>query len=101
MNGSKRYRIRNWPITVAGYRFKFVKLKDSLLDFGIRKNRYMYSDMEKTILDFIYIWRYNGIPREKILMDLSEYKADISKETIQAYAENYPKTVQRLVEVLF
>jgi hypothetical protein len=33
--------------------------------------RYIRRLVEKTILDFIYIWRYNGVPREKIILDVS------------------------------
>ena len=55
------------PIAIAGYKFKFSKLSSSLLGFGIRnaENGVKYSDPEKTILDFIYLWKYNGNPEEK------------------------------------
>jgi hypothetical protein len=86
------------PIAIAGYKFKFSKLSRSLLDFGIKKgdNGVRYSDPEKTLLDFIYLWRYNGIPEEKIVADVSSWARGTSKENLRAYAKKYPKTVAEI-----
>ncbi len=86
------------PFTIAGYRFKFSRLSSSLLGFGIRKgeNGVRYSDPEKTVLDFIYIWRYNGIPEEKIVTDVSMWAKNAAKEKVKAYAKKYPKTVAEI-----
>ena len=66
-------------------------------DNGLR-----YSDPEKTVLDFIYIWRYNGVPEEKIISDISDWAKKISKERLRKYAREYPttvaKTVKRVIE---
>jgi len=87
------------PFTIAGYKFKFSKLSRSLLGFGTRKagNGVRYSDPEKTLLDFIYLWRYNGIPEEKIVADVSGWEKGASKEKLIAYAKKYPKTVAEIV----
>ena len=85
-------------MNIAGYKFKFIKLTPQLLQFGITKDGLRYSDAEKTILDFIYIWRYNGIPKEKIVLDLAEWIENISKERIKEYAKKYPKTIRDIVE---
>jgi len=86
------------PIAIAGYKFKFSRLSPSLLGFGIRKagNGVRYSDPEKTLLDFIYLWRYNGIPEEKIVADVSGWAKGASKEKLMAYAKKYPKTVAEI-----
>jgi predicted transcriptional regulator of viral defense system len=86
------------PIGIAGYKFKFSRLSPSLLGFGIRKagNGVRYSDPEKTILDFIYVWRYNGIPEEKIAADVSGWAKGASKEKLMAYAKKYPNTVAKI-----
>jgi hypothetical protein len=86
------------PIAIAGYKFKFSRLSPSLLGFGIRKagNGVRYSDPEKTLLDFIYLWRYNGIPEEKIVADVSGWEKGASKEKLIAYAKKYPKTVAEI-----
>jgi predicted transcriptional regulator of viral defense system len=86
------------PFTIAGYKFKFSRLSPSLLDFGITKaeNGVRYSDPEKTILDFIYIWRYNGIPEEKIADDASSWAKNAAKGKMKEYAKKYPKTVAEI-----
>jgi predicted transcriptional regulator of viral defense system len=83
------------PFNIAGYKFKFSRLSTSLVGFGIKKteNGLRYSDPEKTILDFIYLWRYNGRPEEKIVADVGTWADDISKERLRAYAKKYSKTV--------
>lgn len=85
------------PTKIAGYKFKFVKFKSSLFKFGITKDGLRYSDPEKTILDFIYMWRYNGIPKKKIVADVSEWANNRSRSKIEKYVEHYPKTVQDVI----
>jgi len=86
------------PIAIAGYKFKFSRLSPSLLGFGTRKaeNGVRYSDPEKTLLDFIYLWRYNGIPEEKIVADVSGWTKGASKQKLITYAKKYPKTVAEI-----
>jgi len=86
------------PFTIAGYKFKFSRLSPSLLDFGITKaeNGVKYSDPEKTVLDFIYIWRYNGIPEEKIAADVRDWAWNAAKAKMKEYAKRYPKTVAEI-----
>jgi len=87
------------PVNIAGYKFRFTKMSPSLLGFGIKENNGLrYSDPEKTILDFIYIWRYHGIPSEKIIADVSEWTKHASKGKLRRYAEKYPKTVAEIAE---
>ena len=86
------------PIEISGHKFRFIKLKPGLLGFGAVEDALRYSDPEKTILDFIHIWRYNGIPDEKIIIDLLEYTGKLSKKKLREYAENYSKTVRVIAE---
>jgi predicted transcriptional regulator of viral defense system len=92
--------LRSKPINIAGYKFRFIKLTPRLLEFGVIENNLKYSDSEKTILDFIYIWRYNGVPKEKIVLDVSEWAKGISSGKTKKYAVNYPKTVQEIVDMV-
>ena len=87
------------PINIAGYKFKFTRLSPSLVGFGINKKDEIirYSDPEKTVLDFIYIWRYNGVPNDKIVLDISEWAEQGSKEKLMSYAKKYPKTVTEII----
>ena len=92
--------LRSKPISIAGYKFRFIKLNSRLFEFGVVGNDLKYSDPEKTILDFIYTWRYNGVPKEKIVLDVSEWAKDLSIEKIKKYAVNYPKTVQEIADMV-
>ncbi len=86
------------PFTIAGHKFKFSTMSPSLLDFGITKaeNGVRYSDPEKTVLDFIYLWRYNGIPEGKIAADVSGWAKDVTKAKLMKYAKHYPNTVAEI-----
>ncbi len=89
------------PINIAGYKFKFVKISPSLVKFGIKKKNdtmLRYSDPEKTILDFIYLFTQDGVESERVVMDVSEWSKDISREKTKKYSKNYPKTVAKIVE---
>jgi len=88
------------PIGIAGYRFRFVKLVPKLVGFCVKTGGVRYSDPEKTVLDFVYIWRYNGVPKEKILLDLGEWLGMLSKNILYKYSENYPKTVRGIVAAI-
>ncbi|MGI0045719.1 MAG: type IV toxin-antitoxin system AbiEi family antitoxin domain-containing protein [Nitrosotalea sp.] len=91
------------PISIAGYKFRFVKISPSLLDFGIKKDSsamLRYSDPEKTVLDLIYLSRQDGIPVDRIVMDISDWSKNISKDKLKKYSKNYPKTIVEVVERL-
>ncbi len=84
------------PMKIAGHKFRFLKFKPKLFNFGITDNGILYSDPEKTILDFIYMWRYNGVPKDKIAADVGDWSKDLSEPAFSRYAKNYPKTVQEI-----
>ena len=89
------------PIDIAGYKIKFHRISSKVLTFGIiTKDSIRFSDPEKTILDFLYILRYNGVPENKIIMDVSEYSNNILKEKIRKYVKHYPKSVKQTLEGL-
>ena len=87
-------------VEIAGHRFKFIKVKPSLF-FGIKeRDGIRYSNLEKTILDFIYLWRYRGLPEERIALDISEFVGMASREKLFEYSKKYPKTVRRTLEMI-
>jgi len=89
------------PMVIAGHEVKFYKINPALIKRGIKKKgEIRYSDPEKTIIDFIYLWRYNGIPEERIIMDISDYTKDISISKMKDYTRDYPKTVKKTLEGL-
>jgi len=91
---------RTNPMNIAGYSFKFVKVKPRLLSFGIIDAKLKHSDPEKTILDFIYLWRYNSIPDQRITLNVKEWTINADKEKLKEYSRNYPKTVETMLEDL-
>jgi len=87
------------PVTVLGERVQFVKLKESLMGFGVvERGEIQYSDLEKTLLDFLYLKRYN----KRLNADtvVREYITRAEKEKLIEYSKAYPKSVQREVEVI-
>ena len=75
------------------------KLKKSLFGFGvIEKNGIKFSDLEKTILDIIYISRYRSVPEERIISVVDEYKTKIKKRKIVEYLKFYPKSVREVAK---
>ena len=92
---------RQKPIKIAGYDFKFIKISPSLFDFGIKADGLLrYSDPEKTILDFVYLWKQDGRDDQRIVMDISEWAENVSKEKMQGYVRHYPKSVARISDRL-
>jgi hypothetical protein len=89
--------LRTNPIKIVNHKFRFLKLKQSLFSFGlIHKNSITYSDPEKTILDFIYMWCYDDISKDQIIADIDDWATNLSMTKLMQYAENYPKTVQKI-----
>ncbi|MBD3214567.1 MAG: hypothetical protein GF311_18295 [Candidatus Lokiarchaeota archaeon] len=86
------------PVEISGHSFKFIKLKYSLFDFGIIDQKVKFSNLEKTVLDFIYLWKYNGIHAQKIVVDIAEYMDKVEEEKILKYAQYYPKSNKRILE---
>ncbi|MEM5813165.1 MAG: hypothetical protein QXU71_02295 [Candidatus Aenigmatarchaeota archaeon] len=87
-------------IKIAGYSFKFIKVKPSLI-FGIKeKENLRYSDLEKTILDFVYLWRYRSVPKERILVNISDLVEKASKSKLLEYSKRYPLTIRRIIDEL-
>ena len=89
---------RNKSITINNRKYKFHKIKPSLLKFGMIENKFRYSDLEKTILDFIYLWIYNSTPKNKILMNISDYTKNLSESKIRDYMQWYPKSVKEIIK---
>ena len=92
---------RQKPIKIAGCRFKFTKLVARMFDFGIVKEDLLrYSDPEKTILDFVYLWKQNGKDDTIIEMNVSEWAENISKERMRMYVQYYPNSVAKTIDGL-
>lgn len=90
--------LRTRPMDIAGTKFRFLKIKTKLLGFGVNKDDIRYSDPEKTILDFIYLWNYRGVPERRVIMDISEWYPNLSNRKLRSYLSYYPKSVRNVIE---
>jgi len=88
----------NQPTKILGKQFRLLRFKNSLFDFGIIHNKTRYSDHEKTILDLIYLWEYNHMNENKILIEVSKILSGISEEKILEYSQHYPESNQKLLK---
>ena len=86
-------------VKINGEDVRFVKLKKELFGFGIvERDGMRYSDLEKTLLDMVYLSRYRSVPEERIVAFLKEYKKEVKKKKLTEYLRFYPKSVRRVVE---
>lgn len=81
-------------------RFKFIRTREKRCKFGLierktnNKVTYFYSDLEKTYLDFLYFYSYQGKDIETIQRQL-DFK--IKKNVVKRYAQQYSKKIQRVL----
>jgi predicted transcriptional regulator of viral defense system len=86
-------------LKVAGEKVRFIKVGKNLFGFGvIEKNGTKFSDLEKTVLDLVYLSRYRSMPEEKIASTIEEYAKDARAEKVKEYLRFYPKTVGMVVK---
>ncbi|MCS7385851.1 MAG: hypothetical protein NDF55_03790 [archaeon GB-1867-005] len=86
------------PIKIAGENVRFVKIKPSLVNFGlVKRKELVYSDLEKTLLDFLYLSKYGRITRREALDVLREYSERASREKLAKYVIHYPKTIKEVL----
>ncbi len=75
--------------------------KPELIDFYITKNGIKFSDLEKTFLDFLYLWKLNNIPDHKLFRVLGKYRDRISEEKIKEHSKNYPLDIQKILNEFY
>ncbi|MFX1312417.1 MAG: hypothetical protein ACFFHD_07370 [Promethearchaeota archaeon] len=90
--------LNNQPTNILGKTFRFLRFKNSLFDFGIVNDKTRYSDQEKTILDLIYLWEYNHMNDNRIIIEVSKILDGISEEKILEYSQYYPESNRKLLK---
>lgn len=85
------------PITILGHKVKFLAIKKGLTEFGIKKGSIPYSDIEKTILDIIYLGIYNNLLPSEIKNKIAGYINKCNKIKLINYTKHYPKTVLKFI----
>jgi hypothetical protein len=99
--------LRITPMLISGHKIKFTKISPSLFGFGTirRKTRIpgtsiIYSDPERTILDFAYLWRYNSVSFDRIISDIQEWTENADRKKMHSYGKRYPNSIQNILEVI-
>ncbi|MFH1055391.1 MAG: hypothetical protein V1744_04785 [Candidatus Altiarchaeota archaeon] len=85
---------------ILGHKVRFIKVSTKLFGFGVIGKSVPYSDPEKTLLDTVYLGRYNGLKEPEIKDAAADLLEHCSKDRLISYAEKYPKTVMKTVEAL-
>lgn len=89
---------RSKPVGILGHKVRFIKLKKKLLGFGIKsKDGISYSDIEKTLLDTVYIRKYRGVEDAVIRNEIADLLERASKRKLEKYAKHYPASVRRIL----
>lgn len=90
------------PIEIMGHKIKFIKLKKSLFGFGvIKKNKINFSENEKTLLDFIYLYKYKGLGKKDIKNRISELMKNCSGKKVIKYSKKYNKQVAKFARSVY
>ncbi|MFX1274192.1 MAG: hypothetical protein ACFFBP_00520 [Promethearchaeota archaeon] len=88
-------------IIVLGKNLQVFIFNQELFTFYKMKNGIKYSDLEKTFLDFLYLWKSNHVPDHKIFRILGKYRDQISQEKIMRYSAIYPSNIQQVLKDFF
>jgi len=86
------------PFDILGHKVKFIKISERLFGFGILDKGVPYSDPEKTVLDMIYLARYNNLTYPEIEDRTADTIKHCSKNKLGGYMKNYPKSMRKIVE---
>ena len=89
---------KNKLIKILGKKFRFLTFKNALFNFGIINRKIRYSNLEKTILDLIYLWEYSHMNEKIILIELSKLLDGISEEKILEYSQYYPLSNKNILK---
>ena len=91
---------RNKEIKILKTRVKFIKINHKLFGFGIvDDNGVRYSDLEKTLLDMIYLSKYRSVPEGKIALTVEEYAKDADSKKVNDYLKSYPLNVGKVAKI--
>ena len=77
------------PVKIMGHKIRFVKLKKELFNFGIIKDKLPRSDIEKTILDIIYLAKYDGLNDNEIKSKIIDLLKFSSKNKLLKYSKRF------------
>lgn len=90
--------LKRKPMKILGKKFRFLRFKNAFFNFGIINGKVKYSNLEKTILDLIYLMDYNHINENRMLIELSKLLEGIIKEKILKYSQFYPQSNKSILK---
>jgi hypothetical protein len=90
--------LKRKPMKILGKKFRFLRFKNAFFNFGIINGKVKYSNLEKTILDLIYLMDYNHINENRMLIELSKLLDGIIKEKILKYSQFYPQSNKSILK---
>lgn len=85
-------------INIFGHRIRFVKLKKELFSFGINKKKLPFSDIEKTVLDIIYLSKYDGLSDDEIKSKIIGIAKNCLRHKLLKYSKKYNKSIHKFVK---
>ena len=79
------------PISIMKRKVKLYKLTSKIMNLGIIKSPFNYSDAEKTALDLLYLKHYSK-------GEFEELTKNMSKKKIVKYNKKYPKNILKGID---
>ena len=89
---------RSRPFEIMGHKVRFIKVSRNLFGFGVISANVPHSDPEKTLLDMVYLGRYNGLSEAEISGNAADLLKHCSWDKLHDYGGKYPKTVMKFLE---
>jgi hypothetical protein len=90
---------RKKPVYILGNKIRFIKIKSSLAKIGVEKSGILrFSDIEKTVLDSIYLSKYTGLNDEEIKNKISPLIKFCAKKKLSEYSSYYNTTTKKLLD---
>lgn len=87
------------PIKINGTPVRILRSRRNIFDFGIiTKDSLRFSDLEKTLLDFLYFANYGTLPESLAWRIWKEYVGTADAKKLREYSRWYPKSIQKVVE---
>lgn len=87
------------PIHINGSPVRIIRSRRRIFDFGvITKDSLRSSDLEKTLLDFLYFANYGTLPRSLAWRVWEEYSRRADPEKLREYSKGYPRSIEKVVE---
>ena len=87
------------PIKVNGTPVRIIQSRRNLFNFGIvTKDSLRFSDLEKTLLDFLYFANYGTLPKSLAWRLWKEYYGMADPTKLKEYSKRYPRSIRKVVK---